>query len=278
MRLAKETNFRDKLTLHKIYLDLKVGANIGCKDPFRAPGRASNAPSAYEEGEKVADSICDWVKKGFAYGPVKMQDVPPEAKFNGIMTRPKPNGAVRIILNLSAPKGSSVNDGICSQDFPAVMSSTTKWLRALNSVGVGALMTKIDWSDAYKHVPVARADTELQWFSFAGRAFKELCLIFGGSSSAGIFDRLAKLVLSIVIKRSGINPRQVCQHLDDACAAGSPNSNLIFKFDNQFSEVAKILGIQLAPCSDRDKSFAPATEGTILGVHYDTARWNWAKA
>ena len=81
---------------------------------------------------------------------------------------------------------------------------------------------------------------------------------------------------SIVIKRLGINSQQVCQHLDNACAAGSPTSNLIFEFDNQFSEVAKILGIQLAPRSDPDKSFAPATEGTILGVHYDTARWNWA--
>ena len=84
--------------------------------------------------------------------------MPADAKVNGIMCRPKPNGTVRVILNLSAPARMSVNDGIDSDDFPTSMSSTSKWVECLNMAGRGALMTKIDWSDAYKHLHVRPED------------------------------------------------------------------------------------------------------------------------
>ena len=49
--------------------------------------------------------------------------IPKNAKINGIMTKPKPNGSVRIILNLSSPIGNCVNEGIDTDNFPTVMSS-----------------------------------------------------------------------------------------------------------------------------------------------------------
>ena len=117
------------------------------------------------------------------------------------MTRPKPNGSVRIILNLSAPKGSSVNDGIDVKEYPTFMSSTTKWLKVLKKAGKHCVFLKVDWADAYKHISVSPGDTDLQWFIWMDRAFKELCLIFGAASSPGIFDEVAKIVLFIVMQR-----------------------------------------------------------------------------
>ena len=125
----------DKQVLQKVLFDLRFGAKIGCKGPYRLPSRATNAPSAYEDGEKVTDAICDWVKKGFAFGPVDKDQVPAGAKLSGIMMRSKPDGSVRIILNLSSPAGRAVNEGIDSEDFPKTMSSTSKWFRALNKAG-----------------------------------------------------------------------------------------------------------------------------------------------
>ena len=274
--LARLYGFQDLDLLSKICSDLKDGALIGCKGRFRNPSRATNAPSAYENGAQVTDAICDWLAKGFAFGPVELSEVPATAKFSGIMTRPKPNGSVRIILNLSAPQGSSVNEGIDNTEFPTTMSSTTKWLRVLHLAGRGAKMCKVDWSDAYKHVAVNLADTDLQWFQWGGKAFKELCLIFGGVSSAGIFDRLAKVVLFIVIKKSGFRSDMVCQHLDDCCAAAPLHSALLEKYDEVFAEVAEYLGVKLAPRVDPEKSFAPAQSGIILGIHYNTVEWTWA--
>ena len=205
-----------------------------------------------------------------------MSQVPKTAKFSGIMTRPKPNGSVRIILNLSAPVGQAVNEGIDNSQFPTSMSSTTKWLRVLHRAGRNAKKCKVDWSDAYKHVAVRAKDTDLQWFQWGGCAFKELCLIFGGVSSAGIFDRLAKIVLFIVVQKSGFRHDMVCQHLDDCCAAAPFNSNALELYDAVFSEVAIELGVKLAPRDDPEKSFSPAQSGIILGVHYDTTSWTWS--
>ena len=88
-------------------------------------------------------------------------------------------------------------------------------------------MCKVDWSDAYKHVAVNLEDTNLQWFQWGDMAFKELCLIFEGVSSAGIFDWLAKIVLFIVIQKSSFNADMVCQHLDDCCAAAPIDSSIL---------------------------------------------------
>ena len=275
-KLATAYGFPNKQLLNTICCDLSLGATIGCYGNFRDPGSASNAPSAYENGAKVTDAIAGWCTKGFVFGPVEKSEVPKTAKFNGIMTRPKSTGGVRIILNLSAPKGSSVNDGIDSAKFPASMSSTTKWLMAVNTAGKGGKMCKCDWAEAYKHIHVASSDSDLQWFEWLGKCFKEVCLVFGCASSAGIYDRLAKVVLFIVLRKSKFPEDQVIQHLDDVCAAAQKDSTHLEVFDAVFSEVAASLGVRLAPRDDPEKSFGPSSAGIVLGVFYDLEEWVWA--
>lgn len=262
--------------LDEICNDLTFGANIGCRGHFRSPSKSTNAPSSYEFGPHVSDAIADWIKKGFAFGPVTLDEVPAGIKLNGIMCKQKPNGSVRIILNLSSPLGSSVNEGIDEKEFPATMSSTTKWIRVLNKAGRGCSMAKVDWSDAYKHLAVRKEDLPLQWFSWLGMAFCELCLIFGSKSSVGLYDRLAKLVLAVVCKKSDMPLSMVCQHLDDCVAASPKGSTLIHRFDEAYASVAAQLGIKLAPRDDPEKAFGPSTVGVVFGVRYDTIAWTWA--
>ena len=140
--------------------------------------------------------------------------------------------------------GRSVNDGIDSKEFPTKMSSTLAWLKVLRKVGPGGFMMKTDWADAYKHCTVSTADTELQWFTWLGKAFKELCLIFGGASIAGIFDAVAKIVLFIVLRASGFSKDLVIQHLDDICAAAPPQLlDKLKVFDKTFFKIAAKLGV-----------------------------------
>ena len=273
---AIRTRFSDRRTLDKVYNDLKYGAIIGCNGDSRLPALSSNAPSAIENGRQVTDAIADWLEKGFAYGPVGHDEVPIGAKFSGIMTRPKPNGSVRIILNLSSPKGSCVNEGISKEDFPTTMSSTSDWLRSLHKAGRRANFCKVDWSDAYKHIAVHHSDVNLQWFEWGGMCFKELCLIFGAVSSAGIFDRTNKVVIFIVASLSGLDPDLICQVLDDCCAASPENSEIIWKFDETFQRIALELGIKLAPRDDPEKSFAPSQKGVVLGIEYNSVTWTWS--
>ncbi len=164
--------------MEPVLADIMQGADIGCTGSFRSPSTSSNASSAFEYGRQVTDAIASWVKKGFVFGPVELTKIPKDAKVNGIMVRPKPDGAARVILNMSAPAGNSVNDGIDITRFPAIMSSTKKWLAVLEKAGRGCVIMKIDWSDAYKHIAVRQEDLNLQWFTWLGRGFVELCLIF----------------------------------------------------------------------------------------------------
>jgi hypothetical protein len=273
--LATSAGYPFDDVLAAVCSDLQFGADIGCRGVFRDATFSSNAPSAFDFAAEITDAVAGWVAKGIAAGPFDPCDRPAGVKVNGIMCRAKPNGSARIILNMSAPAGQSVNDGIDKDLFPTKMSSTGKWLEVLNSVGRRCQIMKVDWSDAYKHVHVRPADLPLQWFSWLGKDFYELGLIFGTSSSAGIFDRLAKIVLHIALHRAKFPARLVCQHLDDVCAAAAQGSMALHAFAEAYRSVAEQLGVRLAPTTDPDKAFLPCTAGTVLGVFYDTAAWTW---
>jgi hypothetical protein len=190
--LAWSVGFRDLKLLEQVCKDLTDGADTGCRGEYRNASFSNNAASTYEFQLQVTDAIADWIKAGFAAGPFNPADRPPGAKVNGMMCRQKPNGSARIILNLSAPKGACVNDGIRSEEFPTTMSSTKKWLEVLDKAGKGALMVKLDWASAYKHLAVRNEDIPLQFFNWLGMDFVELCLVFGCRSSAGLYDRSGK--------------------------------------------------------------------------------------
>jgi hypothetical protein len=274
--LAAAVGCGDFARLEAVCKDLSQGADIGCEGEFRMSSFSTNAPSAYEYPIQVSDAIAQWVSKGFAVGPIAKERVPEGIKVNGIMCRPKPNGSVRIILNLSAPEGRAVNDGIDSGKFPATMSSTSRWLAVLYRAGRGCKITKLDWSDAYKHIHVRKEDVKLQWFQWAGKYFAELCLVFGAASSPGIYDRAAKTVLDLVLRMAQFPAELVCQHLDDVCAAAAAGSMKLEEFERTYREVAEDIGVKLAPYGDPDKAFAPCTKGIVLGVEYDTEKWTWA--
>ena len=273
--LALAVGGMDMEMVRLVCRDLEHGADIGCRGVGREPAVSGNAASCQLFPGQITDAIGSWLDKGFAAGPFTAAELPVGAKVNGIMCRPKPSGAVRVILNMSAPAGKSVNDGIDSGEFPAVMSSTAKWLAVLNKAGRGCLMTKVDWADAYKHVRVRAADTALQWFSWMGIFFVELCLVFGTASSPGIYDRLAKVVLGLALALSKFPRDMVCQYLDDVCAAAPAGSAALGRFREAYQQVAAQVGVKLAPEDDPDKAFAPTTAGTVLGVRYDTVAWTW---
>jgi len=273
--LAWAVGYNKNDLLDKVCKDLENGADIGCKGAARSPTVSNNATSAMEFKEQVTDAVADWVAAGFAAGPFPPAARPKSAKVNGMMCRQKPNGSARIILNFSAPKGNCVNDGISNEDFPTTMSSTKKWLEVLDKAGRGALMAKLDWASAYKHIAVRPEDIELQFFNWLGMDFVELCLVFGCRSSAGLYDRLAKVVLAIVLLYCKFPADMVCQYLDDVCAAAAAGSNDLHRFQEAYRSIAQHLGVLLAPTTDPDKAFEPTTKGVVLGVYYDTIDWTW---
>jgi len=274
-KLADSLGTNNPERLEKVIGWIKNGAEIGCRGQFRNPSVSKNTKESYLVGRQVTDAIACWVRDGYVRGPIEEEDVPASAKINSILTRLKPNGSVRVILNLSAPKGYSVNDGIEIEEFPASMSSTYAWLRVLNKAGKGCWIAKVDWSDAYKHVAVKESDLDLQWFEWGGKFFQELCLVFGCASSAGIYDAVAKTVLEQVCRLAQFPNSMVCQHLDDMVAAAPDTSSKLTEFVQAYQKVAKLLGVKLAPTDDPEKAFLPCKKGIVFGVEYNTEAWSW---
>ena len=220
------------------------------------------------------------IKDGIMVGPLDELEIPwDDISVSPIMVRLKPTGKARLIINLSYPRNeegpTGVNSGIDTKEFPAKMSSTAKFVKSLFKVGRNALMCKSDWNQAYKHQFVRDEDLKLQFVKFMGKYFCELALVFGAGSSPGIYTDLALVPLCIAIKMSGIRKDHVGMHLDDVVGVGDRNTDTIWKFDKAYRDVAKEVGISLADRSDRDKSFAPSTQGQVLGVDYDTEAWTW---
>jgi len=244
-QLANSVGVSDKARLDRVINRLELGADIGCRGEPRMPTNSKNSKDAYEHGHQVTDAIASWIRAGYVFGPVTPEDSPQDKKVNGIMTRTKPDGSVRVILNLSAPAGCSVNDGIDKNDFPAVMSSTKAWLDVLNSAGQNCWISKTDWADAYKHFTVRQQDLNLQWFEWGGMLFREQCLVFGGTSSAGIFDDGAKLFTDLGVRMAEFSPDLICQHLDDICAAAPCFSQKLHQLEEAFQKLANFIGVKL---------------------------------
>ena len=143
---------------------LDEGADIGCVGRGRLPTQAPNGKQVLEHGDVICDVLQDWVKQGIAAGPLSWAEVQdqfgPDYTVNGMTTRPKPNGALRIIVDMSGPRDrdtavpgwlwspelpGAVNSSIDSEKFPARMSSVKMFTRMLYEVGRGAVVCKIDW-------------------------------------------------------------------------------------------------------------------------------------
>ena len=282
--------------LRKVCRVLREGADLGCSGRGRLPTRSSNGDSVWQPdvGLIVADVLQDWVVKGVAAGPLTKEEL--EVVFGGsytinkMTTRPKPNGALRLIVDMSSPRDKdqtvpgwlwppnmpgAVNSSIDIAQFPTKMSSLRIFTRMLYSVGRGALVFKIDWSDAYKHIKVRNEDLKLQVIEFGGRYFVELRLVFGARSSPGIYDEVSDVILDMAVLKSKIIRTRVTKHLDDTLGVGmnAPDDPVHACFE-EYLRVAKEVGVRLpTPDVDKSKVQSPATTVLALGMEFDTVEW-----
>ena len=290
--LADEILYEDRREVEKAAKILEDGADLGCKGSARLPTRQRNAESCYEFGERVLDSLEDWLQQGIAAGPLTKKEVKhhlgPDYTVNPISVRLKPNGKARIIVNMSAPHvkdkkkldlasgiPSSVNSGIDKEDWPAYMAGTKEVLELIHLKGQGCKFCKSDWTSAYKHIFVRTEDLHLQVLEIGGRYFVEKALVFGCVSSPGIYDFVAKLVIKLAAARVGTAPADILQCLDDVVMVAHKDSKDCEEFYLSYRQTCEEVGVRLAPEGDKDKAFPPTSEGTILGIEYDTEAWKW---
>ena len=145
---ARKAGHPDMGTVLEIVRDLRHGCDLGTRGEFLCPSTSTNAPSAFQYGDRVTDQIVDGIKSRIMIGPMTKGQIPFDSvKVNGIMVKLKDDGKARIILNMSRGEPFCVNDGMeVDERFEVTMASTKMWLRSLQSAGRGSWICKLDWS------------------------------------------------------------------------------------------------------------------------------------
>jgi len=132
----------------EIARDLRHGCDLGTRGEYLCPSTSTNAPSAFEYGDRLTDAIVDGIKTGIVIGPMEEGDIPLESvKVNGLMVKLKENGVARNCMNMSRGDPFCANKGMFNDErFEVRMSTTKEWLVSLHSAGRGSWFCKIDWS------------------------------------------------------------------------------------------------------------------------------------
>ena len=202
---------------------------------------------------------------------------PPFANFVG-----SPMGAIpkkrsmptkwRIINDLSWPAGHSINDGIPKELFFCTYDTIDHAISQLKLHGQGALMSKLDLSDAFRHILVRREDWELlgsTWQvdingTLTTAYFVDAFLPFGLRSSPALFLKYVD-ILSFTMRDRGASP--VWNYLDDFWTCGPPDPD---------PQCQTNLDVMLNTCADLGfnsnpaKTVVPCTTLELLGIELDS--------
>ena len=251
----------------------------GAKTPLTAvlpPLREPNTPSAAVHGEIFTDNLAFWIRKGFVAGPFTY---PPSAGTRcNSMIAVEQKGKIRIIMNMSAPQGQSLNDSIDETRLEKVeMSSAKKYGYSIIDCGVGARMWKWDWDHAYKNIPAPLSEHRLQGFRWLGKYFIETQQVFGSKSAVSAFDRLGHTIADMAAATAGLPSAFMHRTLDDLPIVTPADSNLGTQFAAAYTGICKRIGASLAKnCPDKEKAFEDSTTGTVLGIKFDTNNLTWS--
>lgn len=226
----------------------------------------TNHPSANEHPQVITDRLQLEAEKGRLIGPLDpLSHSNIQVSSLGAVPKKHSSSKWRLILDLSHPKGSSVNDGItrsiCSLSYMKVEDVVNHILH----VGRGAMLAKIDIENAFRHVPVHPHDRHLLGMIWNGQLFVDTVLPFGLRSAPKIFNCIAD-ALQWMAHNRGVTYLE--HFLDDYITCGAPNSDECQSNLRMLTDLCKTLNLPLA----MDKLAGPTTEIVFLGILIDTVK------
>ena len=162
----------------------------------------------------------------------------------------KPN-KWRLIVDLSSPQGSSVNDGISPQWSSLSYTSLDHLAAMILAVGRGSLLVKADIQEAYRMIPVHPQDQPLLGVHWNNFIYIDRVLPFGLRSAPIIFTAVADGLQWILIQE-GIT--HLLHYLDDYIFVASSEEEANSQ-KSQFISTCSRLGVPL----EMSKLEGPAT-------------------
>ena len=264
--------WQEALGLHpdKRYVDyLITGLREGFRIGFNYKNRhckkcKENMRSAKLQPQVVAEYIQKECEAGRILGPLDPQ-LFPEVQISRFGVIPKTDpGKWRLILDLSSPDGASVNDGIDPERCSLTYMKVDDAARAIERMGRGAKMAKVDIKSAYRMIPVHPEDRPLLGMLWEGALYVDTALPFGLRSAPKVFTAVAD-GLEWRLRLEGV--QQVFHYLDDFLIVTPPESPQCERELQKLLQVFNRLGVPIA----EDKLIGPTISLTFLGIELDTS-------
>ena len=183
---------------------------------------------------------------------------------------PKKNqpGKWRLIVDLSSPQGSSVNDYIDQQLSSLTYVSVDDAALHIWQSGPGTLLAKLDVSEAYRIIPIHPRDRFLLGMQWNNKLYIDCCLPFGLRSAPKIFNAVADAFEWIIVHQGENVVEFVIHYLDDFLFAGRADAPSCKESLDLALMLCKELGIPVMP----EKVAGPTTLLDFLGLLIDTIK------
>lgn len=258
-------SYPDKQFARLIVDGLREGFRIGFNYDSNGPKSSTrNMRSAYEHPEVVWEYLSQEIRQGRILGPFPS---PPIQHLHissfGVIPKRHQQGKWRLIMDLSSPEGSSVNDGIdpslCSLSYISIDVIAA----AILCLGRGTLIAKTDIKHAYRQVPVHPQDRPLLGMLWKRGYYLDTVLPFGLRSAPLIFTAVAD-ALEWIVQSRGVS--HIFHYIDDFVILGPPNSARCQRDLDVLIQTCDHLGVLIAS----EKTEGPASSLTVLGIEIDT--------
>ena len=135
-----------------VHHGLISGFRIGfSRSATQLQSRSSNHPSALANGNVVQERITAELEAGRLYGPIPNHMVPlVHISPMGLVPKAHQTNKWRLIVDLSCPSGSSINDGISESLCSLCYSSVDNAVEFVKQLGRDAELVKFDIKDVYR--------------------------------------------------------------------------------------------------------------------------------
>ena len=224
----------------------------------------TNHLSALQNTTHVEQYITEELSYDAIHGPYHEKPFP--MHVSPLMVRDKPNSnKKRTIIDLSWPKGSSVNHGVSKNTyldayFTLHYPSLDHITQAIRDLGPQALLYKIDISRAFRHLRIDPGDLHLLGF-YHNNYYFDGSLAFGYRHGSVFFQRCSDAI-RYIMKTHGFPT--MFNYIDDLIYVRLPH-----EIDQSFEFLQYLLQDLGLEVSSR-KLVAPATQVVCLVILVDT--------
>ncbi|KAI8482867.1 cytoplasmic pattern recognition receptor signaling pathway in response to virus [Branchiostoma belcheri] len=185
-----------------------------------------NHSSARTYSDAVDRYVNKEVELGATQGPYQLPPFENHFVTSPLQTVPKGSeGARRVVVDLSFPPGSSVNDGISSTQYLGdplhlTLPSHEAFESLIRQKGPGCLLFKRDLSRAYRQIPVDPHDYHLLGFTWQDNFYYDTSFPFGLRSAAMACQRTTNAVAYIHASQG----YKCVNYIDDFGGAETPEN------------------------------------------------------